>query len=371
MFAKRWTLLLALGLWGCGGSGGDDRADGWPPPRDGSDLDGLTRDGGIDAWMPSESGPATDGGVEVSLSTDVAIDVARADVAIPRASPEMRGPHGLVETMAQVMRESRRIPITIIRPNTGGPFPLVLFLPGFQLQSRQYRGTLEHLASHGFVVIGADPPTGGFNPSHLEMAADGRAVIDWALAMSPFSSAIDREQIGVTGHSLGGKLATMIAISESRVRALYAIDPVDGDPSPFGGGSAERPDIIPSRGAEIRIPAGFAGETTNGRPMGFGGMACAPEDQNFQQFFNAATMAPWVAQWNFLGADHMDFLDSTAGCFVCGFCPDGPADDAMVLSANRTLITAFFRRHLRGELAMEEYLRGSRLPPNVRVMARP
>jgi hypothetical protein len=183
------------------------------------------------------------------------------------------------------------------------------------------------------------------------MAADGRAVITWATSEAPFAASVDATRIGVAGHSLGGKLSTLITMDDDRIDALYAIDPVDGDPSPLGGGgSRDRPDLVPARGSEITVPAGFAGETTNGMSSGgFGSMACAPSEQNFQQFYAAATAAPWAAQWDITGADHMDFLDDPDCGFTCSVCPDGPADDATVLGTNRTLLTAFFRRHLAGD----------------------
>jgi predicted dienelactone hydrolase len=255
----------------------------------------------------------------------------------------------------------------------GTTAPLVLFLPGFQLNTDQYAGTLERLASHGFVVVGANPAGSLLSVNHVNMAADGRAVITWATSEAPFASSVDATRIGVSGHSLGGKLSTLITMDDDRIDALYAIDPVDGDPSPFGGGgSRDRPDLVPARGSEITVPAGFAGETTNGMSGGgFGSMACAPSEQNFQQFYAAATAAPWAAQWDITGADHMDFLDDPACGFACDVCPDGPADDATVLATNRTLFTAFFLRHLAGDAAMEAYLTGASVPAGVTTMRRP
>ena len=77
----------------------------------------------------------------------------------------------------------------------------------------------------------------------------------------------------------------------------------------------------------------------------------------------ATTAAPWAAQWDMIGADHMDFLDNPATCgFTCSVCADGPAVDATVVADTRTLATAFFRRHLRSELAMDAYLIGASIP---------
>lgn len=292
----------------------------------------------------------------------------------PGTDPSSMGPHTVSETMATVEAD-RRTPVTAYVPSLpdGVRVPLVLFLPGFQLNTSQYAGTLRHLASHGFVVVGANPTASLLSVNHVQMAADGRAVIAWATREAPFASRVDASRVGVSGHSLGGKLATLITMDDMSIDALLAIDPVDGDPSPLGGGgSRDRPDIVPSRGADVRVPAGFLGETTNSRGGGFGMMACAPADQNFMQFYAAVTMAPWAAQWDVAGADHMDFLDDPAACgFTCSVCPDGPADDAAVLRATRTIVTAFFRRHLAAEAAMDAYLIGGSVPAGVAVMHRP
>jgi hypothetical protein len=326
---------------------------------------------GTDAYVA----PGTD--AYVAPGTDAGTPLEMPDAFVPGGAvdPTRMGPYTVTDSTATVMAEGRRTPVTAYVPTlpAGTTAPLVLFLPGFQLNTDQYAGTLERLASHGFVVVGANPAGSLLSVNHVNMAADGRAVITWATSEAPFASSVDATRIGVSGHSLGGKLSTLITMDDDRIDALYAIDPVDGDPSPLGGGgSRDRPDLVPARGSEITVPAGFAGETTNGMSGGgFGSMACAPSEQNFQQFYSAATAAPWAAQWDIAGADHMDFLDDPACGFTCSVCPDGPADDATVLGTNRTLLTAFFLRHLASDPAMDAYLTGASVPAGVTAMHRP
>jgi pimeloyl-ACP methyl ester carboxylesterase len=168
------------------------------------------------------------------------------------------------------------------------------------------------------------------------------------------------------GHSLGGKVTTMAA-SGRRVHALLALDPVNLG-SPITGYSDSLPDILPDQAAELRIPVGFMGETTNG-----GGLSpCAPVDENFAHFYAAATASPWAASWELEGADHIDFVDDTSGiCTPCTACPDGPADDAAVRATVHTLAVAFMRRHLLGDASMEAWLTGASVPMGVRTMHRP
>ncbi len=185
------------------------------------------------------------------------------------------------------------------------------------------------------------------------MRDDLIAVIDWALDDADLGARIDPAQIGVFGHSLGGKLSTMVAISDARVSALLGIDPVDGGGG-FGGPSATTPDIVPSGSMALAIPVGFLGETTNGSG---GFMPCAPTDQNFQRFYESTTMSVWAGEWDFAGADHMDFVPDTSSCgFICGACTAGTADVATVLAGTYTLTVAFFRRHLQGDAAMDATL---------------
>jgi len=377
------STILALSLSlplaaACGDGGGGDSPDARGPSLDAYVAPGTDAhvEPGTDAAVaPGEDAfvpPGTDAGMLVT--PDAFVPGADAPPSMG-GDPASMGPYAVAESMATVTVERRMTPVTAYVPALpdGATAPLVLFLPGFQLNTSQYAGTLRHLASHGFIVVGANPPASFLSVSHVNMAADGRAVIGWATSMAPFASSVDATRIGVAGHSLGGKVSTLITMDDDRIDALFAIDPVDGDPSPLGGGgSPDRPDLVPARGAEVTVPAGFLGETTNGMAGGgFGSMACAPAAQNFTQFYMATTAAPWAAQWDVAGADHMDFLDDPDCGFTCSVCPDGPADDASVLRTLRTVATAFFRRHLAADAAAEAYLTGASVPSGVATMHRP
>jgi len=191
------------------------------------------------------------------------------------------------------------------------------------------------------------------------MAADIQSVIDWALdPQNMLSGSIDSANIGVFGHSLGGKIATMAAFADTRITALLGIDPVNaGGPTGFSTG---RPDILPGQIAMQTIPVGILGETTDDGLMG-GFMACAPDAGNFKRFYDAATTTNWIAEWDFVYADHMDFVEDSCG-FICNACRSGTANKPDVLAATQTLSVAFFRRHLKAETAMESWLTGANIP---------
>jgi len=287
------------------------------------------------------------------------------DAGPPGADPTMDGPLGVTTMDDSVMRDGRTTPVTAHVPDGAGPYPLVLFLPGFQLESERYAELCDRVASHGYVVVRADPPASLVGVSHVAMRDDAIAVLDWAAGELPVTG-----DVGLMGHSLGGKVSTMVAGMRTDVGALLGIDPVNGG-NPFTGYSAELPDIVPDVTETLTIPVGYLGETTNAMG-GLGGMACAPMDQNYMTFYEGSTMAPWAAEWTFEGADHMDFVSDTMGCgFTCSACTDGTADEADVLAGTYTLAVAFFERHLRGRTDVDAYLTGAMVPSGVTTRSTP
>jgi pimeloyl-ACP methyl ester carboxylesterase len=354
-------MASVLALLAACGDGGEEPDAATDPGRDagpGVDGDAATPPG-ADAGDDGDDG-GVDPGADAAAPTD-------DGGAVAGALPDAAGPWTVTTAEGSVTRASRTTPVVGYVPDGAGPYPLVVFAPGFQLESRRYEPLCERLASHGFVVVRADPDAGSpFVPgstNHVEMRDDLIAVIDWATGDAPFAGSVDASRIGATGHSLGGKLATMVAAQDERVGALLGIDPVDGGGGPLGGSEAT-PDIVPSESSSITAPVGFIGETTNAEASGgFFAMACAPADQNFQQFYEGTAAARWAAEWEVADADHMDFVWDKSGCTTCGACqPEGTADEDAVRAATATVTVAFFRRHLAGEAAMDPYLTGDRVP---------
>jgi pimeloyl-ACP methyl ester carboxylesterase len=285
----------------------------------------------------------------------------------PGSAPDAVGPYAVTQTSTTVAGA----PVTVFDPTlpSGALAPIALFMPGFQLAVTRYAPLCERLASHGVIVIGVDA-TGGFSPNHVALRDASIAVLDWARGTAPSAAHTELTHTLVFGHSLGGKLATMMAAADGRVTALLAIDPVNGG-SPITGYTATLPNIVPDSVTPLTIPVGFLGETTNSSG-GVGGMSCAPAAQNFQTFYAAATGAPWAAQWDVISADHMDFVPDTAGCgFVCTSCTAGSADPAAVVSGMETLTVAFAQRHLFGQVAAEAWLTGASLPAGIVMSSRP
>ena len=289
-------------------------------------------------------------------------DAPRPDAGSMADSPTEVGPYSVMRSEDRVRRDRREIPVDVHRPEGLTDAPGVIMLSGFLLTSERYRSLAARIAPHGFVVVQAVPPSSLRDANHVAMKEDVIAVLDWAVETGVLAS---DAAVGVAGHSLGGKVAAMVAEEDSRVRALLAIDPVNGG-NPFSGYSEQLPDIVPELVSRISVPSGLMGETVNASGGSFG-MACAPRDQNFQTFFEAMAAAPWLVEWDFEGADHMDFLSDPEGCgFACTQCSAGSADPEQVVAATMTLSVAFFRQHLRGE-DLGAFLSGASLPAGVNV----
>ncbi|MFW5692026.1 MAG: glutaminyl-peptide cyclotransferase [Chloroflexota bacterium] len=111
---------------------------------------------------------------------------------------------------------------------TAAPYPLVVFSHGSGGYRFQSLWLVEHLASHGFVVMAPDHPTNtvldGLNDeeaygqnlplNYAYRPDDLRRVIDYAeaatAAAGPLSSLIDMDRVAAAGHSFGGYTALAV-----------------------------------------------------------------------------------------------------------------------------------------------------------------
>lgn len=337
-------LLMVSGLFACG-------EDGEP---------GGPGDGGAsstDAALPLEDASVGgDGGAAVAGDGG---GVADAGPTGTGASPDALGPFEVTrftDTVGEATAEAF-VPTLAAAARA----PLVVLKHGFQLSTADYAVLAEQIASHGFVVVGADTAGGFSGPTNVEERDATIDVIDFATSSALYATSVDPTRVALVGHSRGGKVAVMIAAEDPRVSAALLLDPVNGC-GPGADYSTSCPDVTSADLAgALEIPVGVMGETNNASG---GFMPCAPADQNYQTIFDALTRATWSVEWTFTGADHMDFTD-TGGGFAGSFCPDGPGDDETIRAAVRALAVAFVRFHLGGEAAMAEWLGGSALPSGI------
>jgi len=336
----------AAGTDGGADDGADDTTDG-----DGSDgeaddtTDGDTTDGG---------GSETDGG-----------DTTDAGGELP-ADPVDPGDDTWTVTTFDLPVDTGTLPLTLYIPDSDGPHATAVFTHGFQLGPADYASYGEHLASHGFVVIMPQMPGSLFSPTtHVQLRDYIVEILDWIVlagldASSPLQGKADPAAIGLTGHSMGGKISIFAATSDPRPLGVFGIDPVDAAGGPGQGPTPENPSVTPELMDSISIPLVLLGETTNASD---GFMACAPAEDNFRQYFiNASSPALEI---EVLGANHMSFLDDTNCGIACSACPTGTDDPAQTASKTRGYLTAFFALTLRGDEAYRPYLVGAPMDTDV------
>jgi dienelactone hydrolase len=267
------------------------------------------------------------------------------------ADPALDGPEPvshLVDTVS-VTATGTNVGVDAYYPASGsGPFPVVLLNHGFQLPTSQYRTYAQRLASHGMVAVLVDYQAGMFSVNHVKNTREILGVLDWALGRAELHA--DPNAVGVTGHSLGGKLSFQAAVMDSRIKAVLGLDPVDGAQNCSAENCPDVTDMLPG----LQAATGVLGETTDSS----GGMQpCAPAANNYATFYDQLPSPTFKVTVN--GANHMSFLDDLASCgLTCMFCQQATATNSEVNGLARAYVTAFFRRHLRGEPGYDAYLTG-------------
>lgn len=343
------SVSVALLLAACGGS------DSSPLTGSGGQGGGGSSGASGSAGQAGAGGHAGSGGLSGQGGAG-AIGGSGGSSTTP--SPLGEGPLGtsVYTASATVGATGNTVPLRCHLPEGGGAVPLVVVAHGFQLPVSQYEVTTRHLAGFGFVACTADYPA-GFIPNHANGAKDLLGAIDYLLGASkaagnPLSGRIDESQIGLTGHSLGGKLSVLAAAADARVRAVLGLDPVDSSMLCSPTDCPDASDKLP-----LPIPTAFLGETLDSTATGFG-QACAPAADNFQTFYAKAS-APSL-EVTLIGANHMSFLDDPSTCgTVCSFCKQPTKPHAELIAVTRAYLVAFFSRHLRGELGYDSWLLGA------------
>lgn len=279
-------------------------------------------------------------------------------------TPAERGPYGVGELHDDAVdaARDREIDLLILYPLATGTaempaaaYPLILFNHGFMLWGGLYRSYGEQLASHGFVVVLPTYAMWMVGISHVTLAADARFVIDHCLALaadtsSPLFGLIDSGAIGAAGHSFGGKIALFEAVTDSRIRAIATLDPVDGS-GPVLNNPILYPSVTPELMPEIDAPLLFVGAELGGLSDRL--IPCAPVTDNYQRFYEAANSpAIEITQ---SGAGHGQYADPGAG-LVLAACDPGTAPADWVRASSAAYLTAFFLGRLGGDAGALSWL---------------
>lgn len=237
---------------------------------------------------------------------------------------------------------------------SAGPYPVVVIAHGMQLGADLYYSYVKRLATFGYVALTADYPASLINVNNTNNAKDLSGALDWAAQEPKLAGKADVNNAGMTGHSLGGKLAFLTSTMDARVKASITLDPVDG--GGFGGCNPPACVDVSALMPNLNIPTAMLGETLDSMAGGFG-MACAPAAENYTTFY-AGAKSPSLAV-TVAGASHMSFLDNPNCGFTCSACKTETAPAGSVNALSRAYVVAFYERYLRGDAAYDTYLTGA------------
>ncbi|WP_331744139.1 alpha/beta hydrolase [Kitasatospora sp. NBC_01300] len=232
------------------------------------------------------------------------------------------------------------------RPQSG-KYPLVVLSPGFGDPRMVLTSLATELASHGYVValvghtyedsgetlangqtppcaICGDPATLDFDSITASRALDVSFVIDRLTHGNtawPLAHLIDKHEIGVAGHSIGGAAAAATMITDPRVRAGVNMD------------GSFHPAPMPSRIDRPFLMLGAAAYHSAGGGDNWG-----------QAWAALGGYKKWLAV---TGANHPSFTDVDLLEEEAGF-PTPPLDPERGIVITREYVTAFFDRALKG-----------------------
>jgi predicted dienelactone hydrolase len=205
------------------------------------------------------------------------------------------------------------------------PLPAVTFGHGFLTPVSAYQSTLQHLATHGYIVI-ASESEGSLFPSHSRFAGDLSHCLTYLIQQSDapgswLEGAIDPLRLGASGHSMGGGASILAAAADPRIRALAPLAPAETNPS------------AATAAANLSIPFTAIVGTQD---------TITPTASHGQLMYNAAPgPRRMISQ---IGGFHCGYIDSsTFGC------DSGAMPRAEQLALTRALLTAFFDLHLKGD----------------------
>lgn len=216
------------------------------------------------------------------------------DPNAPRIYRADNGPSPVGAIPAATVRDAARnrdISLSIEYPTRGAAGPVIIFSHGYGTSGRSYVGLSSYWASYGYVVIKpthADSGRSTTRPegatelwpgetaaSYRDRVADIQFVIDSLESLEQkypeLAGKMNREKIGVGGHSYGALTAVLAAggktfrgdtptrVADARIDAIVAMSPIGTDP---GVG------LTTESWSDIRIPALYMTGTRDQAPTG-------------------------------------------------------------------------------------------------------
>lgn len=265
----------------------------------------------------------------------------------------------------------------------GGPYPLLIYNPGWNGERTEGTYQMEELASHGFIVVAVDhtffgglvefpdgrvadsrnaPPIGSFEHSSVAEqwalggkyvrieAQDDVFVLDQLEAMnrdpsSPLFHKLDMSRVGAMGFSIGGAAAVQMAWQDPRIKAVLNMDGWEfGDVARTGLAKPmmviyeDKRGVMPGRPKETAAPGG--------QP--------SVESMNWQfSLEDYANVTNSMRQHGgFLlfiaGTHHVDFTDRSLFSPIHSWTGRGSLDPLRVHTIVNAYTQAFFSHYLYG-----------------------
>jgi hypothetical protein len=218
---------------------------------------------------------------------------------------------------------------TVIAPMTlgqnGVKNPILIWSPGAGATPAIYQTLLNHIASHGFVVVSYNSTAQG---------SDMTAAIDWIVSQSttqgsPYYDAVDTSKIAAGGQS-AGSLATFAIANDARLTTTLHIN---------GGTFAPHTDVN-----NLVKPAEFicGDDPEGGDGLSQGDLARPNCDIDFMM----ATAPVWYG--DVIGSSHTTVIDSQSTGGGYGTPPTDPLKKQYLAAA-----AAWLRWQLAGDLTMK------------------
>ncbi|XP_059660455.1 chlorophyllase-1-like [Cornus florida] len=240
--------------------------------------------------------------------------------------------------------------LLVVTPTVQGTYPVLVFVHGFAMQILSYSELLEHISSHGFIVVAPQCSILSTGPQEINSVA---AVTDWLstglqTVLAEYNVQPNLLKLALSGHSRGGKIAFALALGHAKTSlkffALIGIDPVAG----ASVSCRIQPHILTyvPRSFDLGIPVSVIGTGLGDEPkcciMPF---SCAPDGVNHAEFFTECKPPCCY----FLAKDygHMDMLndDTLMSCM----CKGGKGSKDLMRKCVGGIAVAFMKDYLEGE----------------------
>ncbi|XP_027117367.1 uncharacterized protein [Coffea arabica] len=244
-------------------------------------------------------------------------------------------------------------PLLIGIPSEAGVFPVLLFIHGYLLYNSFYSQLVQHIASHGFIVI-APQLYSMAGPDTTEEINATAEIANWLSEglqnLLPPKVQANLSKLALAGHSRGGKVAFGVALGKAvtslKFSALIGIDPVDGVEK-----GKQMPPILTynPHSFNLDMAVSIIGSGLGELRSNFLFPPSAPKGVNHKDFYNECQKPACY----FVARDygHLDMLDDDTsglrGKATYCLCKNGESRDPMRRFVGGIMV-AFMRNYLEG-----------------------